>query len=164
MKQQTAYVKVSTFGVKQSISKFKSFKTKKWRYIMKWATHHHKGEAANSSADNEPDNAIAQETEHTTNQKHSPRRKPVAGDPREETETLTNVTGHSENGELLLTQTHHRFQQRGIEREVVGASGSNLDPNRRSQPHPRRPASCFQTWARHLLIADTMGSERKEGQ
>ncbi|TQE14382.1 hypothetical protein C1H46_000301 [Malus baccata] len=126
------------------------------------ATHHQKRQAANSFANNEPENAITQETEHTTNQKHSPWRKLVTGDSREKTHTITNVTGHSENGEL--TQTQHRFQQRGIEREVVRVLGSNLDPNRRSQTHPRRPAACLQNWARHLLLADAVGSERKEGK
>lgn len=102
------------------------------------------GQGENSLADSEPKHAVPKKGGQAADKQHQPRRELVADDAGEEADVLADVVGHTKHGELLLVETQNRFQRVGVEREVVGAAGGNLNPDGGRQTHPRRPAPGFQ--------------------
>lgn len=123
---------------------------------MNRVTHQNIWYVGNSLTNSKPKNAIAQETKHTANEKHSPRTKLVAGNPRKQSHTLSNIIGHSKNGQLHLIVTQNGLEQRGIEWEVVSIASSYLDPNCCSQTHPWWSAPSFQNWPWHFWCHNGM--------
>lgn len=105
-------------------------------------------------ANSKPHKAITEETKGGTKKKKSPGREVVAGNAGEKSQIFANIIGDSKNSDLLLVESQHGFEGRGIEGEVVGIASSYLNPNCSSKTNPWRSAPSFENQLRHICLSN----------
>uniref|UniRef100_A0A7C9FQY7 Uncharacterized protein n=1 Tax=Opuntia streptacantha TaxID=393608 RepID=A0A7C9FQY7_OPUST len=76
----------------------------------------------NSLSNSEPNEAKTREACKSTTTEHHPRMELVTDNSWQNAGILPNVSGHPQNGNLLLTETKHRLQRRREQWECIRIS------------------------------------------